>query len=77
MIAGPVSLVNLPALTSYFQSKIEFEIDEITDRGGNGDRRLIEYRFGSFRCQAESAKMAIVRELTDHGIPGLVRPGPV
>lgn len=68
VIAGPACFVNPFRLTTYFQSKIEFDIDEIVDRGGNADRRLVEYRFGSFRCQAEAAKMAITRELTELGV---------
>ena len=68
MISGPAALVNPEFLTSYFTSKLEFEVDEIFDRAAMGDRRLVEYRFGSFRCQAEAAKMAVSREMGDLGV---------
>ncbi|KAH8912262.1 hypothetical protein BR93DRAFT_933304 [Coniochaeta sp. PMI_546] len=76
MIAGPAHVANPVFLTSYFESKLEFDIDEVFDRGSMGDRRLVEYRFGSFRCQAEAAKMAITREFADHGVQVWFGPDP-
>lgn len=68
IIAGPAHVANPLALTAYFHSKFEFDVDEVVDRGGAASRRLVEYRFGSFRCQAEAAKIAIGRELADLGV---------
>lgn len=31
-------------------------------------RALIEFRFGSYRCQAESARMALTREFKEYGV---------
>jgi hypothetical protein len=76
MIAGPVYIANSVFLTSYFKSKLDFDIDEVFDRGSMGERRLVEYRFGSFRCQAEAAKMAITREFADHGVQVWFGPDP-
>jgi hypothetical protein len=64
-ISGPPEIVNERGLTAYFQTKLDFQIDSIIDRGGSAERRLIEYRFGSYRCQAEAAKMALAREMGD------------
>ncbi|KAK0672493.1 hypothetical protein QBC41DRAFT_216817 [Cercophora samala] len=33
-----------------------------------GDRALIEFRFGSYRCQSEAARMALVREFREFGV---------
>ncbi|KAJ9161882.1 hypothetical protein NKR19_g1794 [Coniochaeta hoffmannii] len=67
MISGPRRLVNPVWLTEYFNSKVLFSVDAIVDMGW-GDQGLVEYRFGSYRCQAEAAKMAIERELYDAGV---------
>jgi hypothetical protein len=68
LISGPKHMVNADFLTAYFRSKLDFNIDCIIDHGGDDYRATIEYRFGSYRCQAESAKMAITRELWQHNV---------
>lgn len=64
LIRGPDSFVNPDALSAYFDTKFKYQVDEIIsllwDRGSRV--RLVEYRFGSYRCQAEAAKMALSRE---------------
>lgn len=76
LISGPDQVVNEHFLTQFFQSKLEYQVDEIITRnpGGIFGRSEVEFRFGSFRCQAEAAKMALHREFTDHGVH--VRYGP-
>lgn len=67
LIGGNRQFVNPSALTEYFRTKLQFQIDCIiphTD-GMDGKNAVVEYRFGSFRCQAEAAKMALVREHQD------------
>lgn len=63
-IVGRPGFVNPYALTVYFDSKLQFQVDKIIihDDGGEGRDAIVEYRFGSFRCQAEAAKMALARE---------------
>lgn len=66
LIGGDPSFVNQTTLTEYFCTKLQFQIDCIIThsdglKGDNTDA-VVEYRFGSFRCQAEAAKMALVRE---------------
>jgi RNA recognition motif-containing protein len=68
LISGPKEMVNADFLTQYFRSKLDFNIDCIIDHGGDDYRGTIEYRFASYRCQAESAKMAITRELGRHNV---------
>lgn len=65
LIGGKPNFVNPTTLTEYFCTKLQFQIDSIITHsdGLQGDRdAVVEYRFGSFRCQAEAAKMALVRE---------------
>jgi hypothetical protein len=69
LISGPPQLVNTYFLTQYFQSKLEFNVDVIINHQSDDEHRaLVEYRFASFRCQAESAKMAISREMWAHNV---------
>ncbi|KUI63721.1 hypothetical protein VM1G_10513 [Cytospora mali] len=67
LIAGDRTFVNPSALTEYFRTKLQFQIDCIIPHGDglDGKNAVVEYRFGSFRCQAEAAKMALVREHED------------
>lgn len=65
LIGGPPNEVNSEALTNFFRQKLEFQIDRIITHvsGLQGkEDAVIEYRFGSFRCQAQAAKMALARE---------------
>ena len=61
-VTGPAGVVNVGALLAEFQAKFVFEMDEVAV--GTEDRvtlvrvqRLVvvEFRFGSFRCQAQTA----------------------
>ncbi|KAJ4415790.1 hypothetical protein N0V82_007152 [Gnomoniopsis sp. IMI 355080] len=66
LIGGPPSIVNPSTMTDFFRTKLEFQIDNIIThvQGSVGkEDAVIEYRFGSFRCQAQAAKMALAREL--------------
>ena len=39
------------------------------EKEGEGkERALVEFRFGSYRCQAESARMALTREFKEFGV---------
>ncbi|KAM0343403.1 hypothetical protein ACHAPU_008584 [Fusarium lateritium] len=67
IITGKSSFVNAESLTKFFNERFVFEIDEITSlivRGEaeSGGRSVIEYRFGSFRCQAQMGKMALEKD---------------
>ncbi|KAF9873731.1 hypothetical protein CkaCkLH20_08841 [Colletotrichum karsti] len=68
-IAGDIRYVNPQCLTSWFQDKFVFDIDEIIEVLSTEDMGVVEYRFGSWRCQAEAARMALFRDF-DIGQPG-------
>lgn len=61
-IFGVPSFVNEAALTAYFRSKFTFQIDEVITHHRDECCGVVEYRFGSYRCQAEIARMALGRE---------------
>ncbi|KAK0745013.1 hypothetical protein B0T21DRAFT_326029 [Apiosordaria backusii] len=65
LISGPPSIVNEEHLCAYFDKKLIYQVDEIILKG---DRALIEFRFGSYRCQSEAARMALVREFREYGV---------
>ncbi|KAF3767147.1 hypothetical protein M406DRAFT_328246 [Cryphonectria parasitica EP155] len=64
LIGGPPAFVNPRTLTEFFKTKLDFQVDEIITRiyGGASGTSVLEYRFGSYRCQAQAAKMALDRE---------------
>ncbi|KAK3379249.1 hypothetical protein B0T24DRAFT_522047 [Lasiosphaeria ovina] len=75
LISGPAALVNEPVLHAYFSSKMEYQVDEVRHLGfadvgdqSGGRRALVEFRFGSYRCQAEAARMALSREFKEYGV---------
>ena len=68
IIYGPKHMVNAETLTVFFRSKLDFQIDEIINLPSPANQPgfgLIEYRFGSYRCQAQAAKMALSREFSE------------
>ncbi|KAI0886883.1 uncharacterized protein GGS22DRAFT_186960 [Annulohypoxylon maeteangense] len=61
-IEGPSSIVNERFLGAFFQSKFKYELELVLTLATHGSRTRQEWRFGSYRCQAESARQAINRE---------------
>jgi hypothetical protein len=70
LISGPPAFVNEHFLRQYLDTKMQYQVDEVVHRYVSEDRTrvLLEFRFGSFRCQAEAARMALMREFRDHGV---------
>lgn len=70
LVSGPPDIVNRQFLMSYLDTKMQYQVDDVLHRGANpdGTRVLLEFRFGSFRCQAEAARMALAREFRDLGV---------
>ncbi len=63
-VKGPERLVNVNYMLDFFRSKIVFQMDEIIThpRAAGGGRATLEFRFGSYRVQAQSMRTALVRE---------------
>ena len=83
LVSGPPGIASEAFLRAYLDTKMLYQVDEVIHHGDSADgaRALIEFRFGSFRCQAEAARMALTREFRDVGVvceygecllPGLV-----
>ncbi|KAL2173799.1 uncharacterized protein P884DRAFT_317204 [Thermothelomyces heterothallicus CBS 202.75] len=70
LVSGPPGIVNQDFLFSYLGTKMVYQVDDVLYHGQNedGSRVLLEIRFGSFRCQAEAARMALMREFRDAGV---------
>ncbi|KAI0848748.1 hypothetical protein F5Y00DRAFT_269970 [Daldinia vernicosa] len=61
-IEGPNCIVNEPFLHAFFRSKFNYELEAVLTLSMNSLYTRQEWRFGSFRCQAESARQSIARE---------------
>uniref|UniRef100_A0A8H7N740 RRM domain-containing protein n=1 Tax=Bionectria ochroleuca TaxID=29856 RepID=A0A8H7N740_BIOOC len=61
VITGHSDFVNKDSLTRFFGDLIQFHTDRIIERFRVGTRTVIEFRFGSYRAQAQSAKTALER----------------
>ncbi|KAI1087063.1 hypothetical protein F5B19DRAFT_487009 [Rostrohypoxylon terebratum] len=61
-IEGPSCIVNEEYLNQFFQSKFKYELEMVLTLAEHGTHARQEWRFGSYRCQAESARQAINRE---------------
>ncbi|KAK3290347.1 uncharacterized protein B0H64DRAFT_332601 [Chaetomium fimeti] len=54
-IAGPVDIVTVPNLMAHFSRDFVFEVDEIVPLVMGQSINILEWRFGSYRCQAQWA----------------------
>ncbi|KAI1801222.1 hypothetical protein F4811DRAFT_535193 [Daldinia bambusicola] len=61
-IEGPSRIVNERTLHAFFTSKFNYELEAVLTLSSNPWYTRQEWRFGSFRCQAESARQSINRE---------------
>ncbi|KAK4444914.1 hypothetical protein QBC34DRAFT_307968 [Podospora aff. communis PSN243] len=68
LISGPKALVNETALRAYLSTKIQYQVEAVIPLHHATQRALIEFRFGSYRCQAEAARMALAREFKEYGV---------
>ncbi|KAI1768493.1 hypothetical protein GGR53DRAFT_462458 [Hypoxylon sp. FL1150] len=70
-IEGPSLIVNEFFLNNFFRAKFTYELEGVVTLAAarDGDVTRQEWRFGSFRCQAESARQSIARERERHTDP--------
>ncbi|KAK5660019.1 hypothetical protein OQA88_13487 [Cercophora sp. LCS_1] len=62
-VRGPKGLVNTEYLLEAFRGKFTFDMDEINTIWEGNKSRALEFRFGSFRAQAQSAHRLLRSEL--------------
>ncbi|KAI1769825.1 hypothetical protein F4818DRAFT_446808 [Hypoxylon cercidicola] len=65
-IEGPSEIVSEGFLHGFFGAKFTYELESVETLGVFGHITRQEWRFGSFRCQAESARQSIAREKDRH-----------
>lgn len=59
LIRGPPGLVNVPFLAAYFAQRFAYQVDEVIALVEGRCINVLEWRFGSYRCQAKWAWQAI------------------
>ncbi|KAK7402998.1 hypothetical protein QQX98_011239 [Neonectria punicea] len=62
IITGHADFVNEKSLRDFFTARFIFQTDEVTTLIKAGDRAVVEYKFGSYRCQAQMGKMALEKD---------------
>lgn len=65
IITGASWFVNPENLCQYFSQLFTFQVDEIITLVELDGRSVVEFRFGSYRCQAQMGKMALERQKPD------------
>ncbi|EFY91557.1 hypothetical protein MAC_02442 [Metarhizium acridum CQMa 102] len=60
IITGHRSFVNEASLTAYFEGRFTFQIDKVQTLLEFQDRAVVEYQFGSYRCQSQMGLKALL-----------------
>ncbi|XWW96096.1 hypothetical protein V2A60_004066 [Cordyceps javanica] len=62
IVTGQAHLVNEPTLTEYFGQRFVFQLDEVRVLARSAGRAVLEFRFGSYRCQAQMGKISLEKD---------------
>ena len=62
IVTGASWFVNPASLCKYFAELFTFQVDEVITLVEMDGRAVVEFRFGSYRCQAQMGKMALERQ---------------
>lgn len=62
IITGQSFFVNEESLAQYFGERFVFQIDQVNELIRVNGRAVVEYRFGSYRCQAQMGKMSLEKD---------------
>lgn len=62
IVTGQAHFVNERTLTAYFDERFTFQVDEVRELIRGGGRAVVEFRFGSFRCQAQMGKISLEKD---------------
>ena len=62
IITGSDDFVNEPTLRAWFDRRIVWQEDGVSELMHRPGRRVLEWRFGSYRNQAEMAKLALEKD---------------
>ena len=61
IVTGEAWFINEASLTAWFADRFIFQVDEVIELVRAGGRAVVEFRFGSYRCQAQMGKMSLDR----------------
>ncbi|KAL7949738.1 hypothetical protein V8C42DRAFT_220158 [Trichoderma barbatum] len=62
IITGHADFVNEASLTKFFKDRFIFQIDEVVELIKAGGRAVVEFKFGSYRCQSQMGKMSLEKD---------------
>ncbi|KAK1245570.1 hypothetical protein MKX08_005199 [Trichoderma sp. CBMAI-0020] len=62
IITGHADFVNEASLTKFFKDRFIFQLDEVTELIRAGGRAVMEFKFGSYRCQSQMGKMSLEKD---------------
>ncbi|KAL6910109.1 hypothetical protein GGI43DRAFT_1450 [Trichoderma evansii] len=62
IITGHADFVNEATLTKFFKDRFIFQLDEVTELIKAGGRAVMEFKFGSYRCQSQMGKMSLEKD---------------
>ncbi|KAH6880068.1 hypothetical protein B0T10DRAFT_551796 [Thelonectria olida] len=64
IITGDAEYVNKTALTEWFDKRFVFQVDKVTTliKDDACGRAVVEFKFGSYRCQAQMGKMSLEKD---------------
>ncbi|KAK2608488.1 hypothetical protein QQS21_002950 [Conoideocrella luteorostrata] len=60
IITGYEEFVNEQSLTQYFAARFQFQIDQVQTLIKHKKRAVVEYKFGSYRCQSQMGMKALL-----------------
>ncbi|KAG6063116.1 hypothetical protein E4U32_001628 [Claviceps aff. humidiphila group G2b] len=60
IITGQADFVNTSTLTAFFQARFQFQIDDAANLMIHKGRAVVEYKFGSYRCQAQMGMKSLL-----------------
>ncbi len=62
IITGKSTFVNPETLVDYFTERFVFQLDQARELLSWRGRTVVEFRFGSFRCQSQMGKMSLEKD---------------
>lgn len=62
IITGHAEFVNEATLSKFFKDRFIYQLDEVTQLIRAGGRAVVEFKFGSYRCQSQMGKMSLEKD---------------
>ncbi|PNP54643.1 hypothetical protein THARTR1_05200 [Trichoderma harzianum] len=62
IITGHADFVNEASLSKFFKDRFIYQVDEVVELIKAGGRAVVEFKFGSYRCQSQMGKMSLEKD---------------